>query len=105
MKCAGTRGTYVIDLMEWPESERTKYYADSNAGYRILFIRKGDDWLYLVYGPSYTVGRDDLEARYEIGDQVPVGREFIGSWINDPAAAKQACDDHWGRLNDKQAQG
>ena len=40
-----------------------------------------------------------MKAHYKIGEKVPVGREYIGGY-HDPDQAKQACDEHWGKINE-----
>lgn len=83
--------------MEWFRASSN--YADSDQGYRVLFIRRGDGWLYLAYGPQQSVTWDMMKAHYKIGEKVPVGREYIGGY-HDPDQAKQACDEHWGKINE-----
>lgn len=83
--------------MDWIRVNNS--FADSDKGYRILFIRRGAGWYYMAYGPKHPVTAEMLQVQYQIGEAVPVGREYVGGY-HDPDQAKQACVDHWGAMNE-----
>lgn len=79
--------------MNWARVDR--WYAESDVGYRIVFSRLGDAWVYLCYGPPRPGWREALKVRYAQGETMPRERELLGR-ATTAEEARAICDQHWG---------
>lgn len=86
--------------MNWKRADR--WYAESDAGYRIVFSRVGATWVYLCYGPPRTGWRDALKVRYELGEQIPREREYLGRAVI-AQSAREMCEAHYSQTGGQHA--
>jgi hypothetical protein len=82
--------------VNWTRIDR--WFAESDAGYRIAISRHGDGWVYLCFTSPRPGWREEMKVRYRQGESVPREREWIGT-TNDPEAARAICERHWKQAN------
>lgn len=71
------------------------WWAESDAGYRVVISRAVDGYVYLAYGPAVVGWREALKVRYERGEVMPRDRECLGR-ATSADEARAICDQHHG---------